>query len=113
MYPVYVGDSDEQAKAEVVEHWHRWRSFALEATGALPGTPAFEIRSPHLSYDAMVRDSRGVFGGPESCVRILKRIIETVGTTHIGLTFHFGGLSQDKVLKSMERCAKSVLPALR
>jgi len=113
MYPVYVGDSDEQAKAEVVEHWHRWRGFALEATGALPGTPAFETRSPHLSYDAMVRDSRGVFGSPESCARILKRIIETVGTTHIGLTFHFGGLSQDKVLKSMERCAKSVLPALR
>jgi len=61
----------------------------------------------------MVRDSRGVFGGPESCVRILKRIIETVGTTHIGLTFHFGGLSQERVLKSMERCANSVLPALR
>jgi hypothetical protein len=54
-----------------------------------------------------------VFGGPASCVRILKRIVETVGTTHIGLTFHFGGLSQDKVLKSMERCAESVLPALR
>jgi len=26
---------------------------------------------------------------------------------------HFGGLGQDKVLMSMERCAKSVLPALR
>ena len=51
--------------------------------------------------------------GRRACVRILKRIVETVGTTHIGLTFHFGGLSQDKVLKSMERCAKSVMPALR
>jgi hypothetical protein len=43
----------------------------------------------------------------------LKRIIEVVGTTHIGLTFHFGGLSQDNVLSSMERCARAVLPALR
>ena len=58
----------------------------------------------------MVRDSRGVFGGPETCARIIKRIIEVVGTTHIGLTFHFGGLGQDRVLKSMERCAKSVWP---
>ena len=33
-----------------------------------------------------------VFGGPETCARILKQIIEVVGTTHIGLTFHFGGL---------------------
>ena len=113
MYPVYVGDSDEQAKADVVDHWHRWRGFALDAVGATPGTPAHERVFPHLAYDAMVRDSRGVFGGPASCVRILKRIVETVGTTHIGLTFHFGGLSQDKVLKSMERCAESVLPALR
>jgi alkanesulfonate monooxygenase SsuD/methylene tetrahydromethanopterin reductase-like flavin-dependent oxidoreductase (luciferase family) len=113
MYPIYVGASDEQAKAEVVEHWHRWRSFALEATGATPGTAAFETRSPHLSYDAMVRDSRGVFGGPETCARILRQIIEVVGTNHIGLTFHFGGLSQEKVLQSMERCAQLVLPALR
>jgi alkanesulfonate monooxygenase SsuD/methylene tetrahydromethanopterin reductase-like flavin-dependent oxidoreductase (luciferase family) len=113
MYPIYVGDSDAQAKSEVVEHWHNWRSFALEATGALPGTAAFETRSPHLSYDAMVRDSRGVFGSPETCARILKRIIETVGTNHIGLTFHYGGLSQERVLQSMERCAKLVLPALR
>jgi hypothetical protein len=66
-----------------------------------------------LDYDAMVRDSRGVFGGPESCARILKRIIEVVGTTHVGLTFHFGGLGQDRVLRSMERCARAVLPALR
>ena len=45
-----------------------------------------------------MRDSRGVFGGPETCARILKRIVDVVGTTHIGLTFHFGGLGQDKVL---------------
>jgi len=61
----------------------------------------------------MIRDSRGVFGGPETCTRILKRIIETVGPTHIGLVFHFGGLSQDRVLKSMERFARQVMPALR
>jgi hypothetical protein len=60
-----------------------------------------------------VRDRRGIFGGPETCVRILKRVIEVVGTTHVGLTFHFGGLSQAKVLKSMERCARLVLPELR
>jgi hypothetical protein len=42
----------------------------------------------------------------------LRKIIEVVGATHIGLTFHFGGLSQDKVLKSMERFAQQVRPAL-
>jgi natural product biosynthesis luciferase-like monooxygenase protein len=113
MYPAYVGESDALARTEVIEHWHRWRSFALEALNLGPGTPAYERVYGHLEYDAMVQDGRGVFGGPESCARTLKRIIEIVGTTHIGLTFHFGGLSQSKVLKSMEHCARFVLPALR
>ena len=113
MYPVYVGESDTQARHEVIEHWHRWRNFALETQNLTPENPAHQRLFGHLDYEAMVHDSRGVFGGPESCVRILKRIIDVVGTTHIGLTFQFGGLSQEKVLKSMERCARLVLPALR
>ena len=113
MYPIYVGVDDEQARAEVIEHWHRWRAFAMEAQNLTPQNPAYARVFAHLDYDAMVRDSRGIFGGPDACARVLKRIIEVVGTTHIGLTFHFGGLSQDKVLKSMERCARSVLPVLR
>jgi natural product biosynthesis luciferase-like monooxygenase protein len=113
MYPVYVGENDVEARNEVIEHWHRWRGFALAALNLSAGSPGHERVFGHLDYDAMVRDSRGVFGGAETCVRILKRIIEVVGTTHIGLTFHFGGLSQEKVLRSMERCARAVLPALR
>jgi natural product biosynthesis luciferase-like monooxygenase protein len=113
MYPVYVGESDQQARAEVIEHWHRWRGFALEAVNLAPGHPNYERVFGHLDYQAMVRDSRAVFGAPETCVAILQRIAKIVGTTHVGLTFHFGGLSQDKVLKSMERCARSVLPPLR
>jgi len=113
MYPIYVGESDAHAEREVTEPWHRWRAFAMDAQSLTPEHPRYAQVFAHLDYQAMVRDSRGIFGGPESCARILKRIIEVVGTTHIGLTFHFGGLSQDRVLKSMERCAKLVLPALR
>jgi natural product biosynthesis luciferase-like monooxygenase protein len=114
MYPVYVGDSDGQARGDILDHWKRWRLFALEALNLDPSKgEAYQNVFRHLDYDAMVQDSRGVFGGPDTCVRILKRIIEVVGTTHIGLVFHFGGLSQEKVLKSMERFARFVMPALR
>jgi galactitol-specific phosphotransferase system IIC component len=74
---------------------------------------AYQRVVKHLDYDAMVGDHRGVFGGPETCVQILKQIIEVVGNTHIGLTFHFGGLSHGKVLKAMERFARWVMPALK
>ena len=112
MYPVYVGADDAHARAEVIEHWHRWRVFALAAMDLDPSKgEAYERVLNHLAYDAMVRDSRGVFGGPETCAQILRKIIDVVGVTHIGLTFHFGGLSQKNVLKSMERFARQVRPA--
>ncbi len=113
MYPAYIGESDAQARADVLTHWHKWRGFALDAMGLDPSKgEAYARIFGHLDYDKMVSESRGVFGGPETCGRILKRIIDVVGTNHIGLTLHFGGLCQDKVLKSMERFAKQVRPAL-
>jgi len=30
MYPIYVGEDDSQARAEVEDAWHRWREFALD-----------------------------------------------------------------------------------
>jgi natural product biosynthesis luciferase-like monooxygenase protein len=114
MYPIYIGASDAQAKSEVVEHWHRWRGFALEALGVQdPENENYKRIFGHLDYDAMVRDSRGVFGSSETCARILKQIVRVVGTNHIGLTFHFGGLNQQRVLQSMDRFAREVMPALR
>ena len=114
MYPAYVGDNDAQARTEVLAAWNRWREFAFEAMNLDPSKgEAYRTVSNHLEYDAMVRDNRGVFGGPETCTQILKKIIKTVGATHIGLVFHFGGLSQDKVLKSMERFARLVMPPLK
>ena len=114
MYPAYIGESDEQARADAIEPWHRWRSFALAELGLDPTKgAAYEERYRHLSYDSMAADSHALFGGPERCVRHLERIRDVVGPTHIGLAFHFGGLSQDKILKSMERFARFVAPALR
>ncbi len=113
MYPIYVGADDAQARAEVIEHWHRWRDFALEAMGLLSvHDEAHQRVFNHLAYESMVRDSRGIFGGPDTCAQILQTIIDVVGATHVGLTFHFGGLSQDRVLRSMERFARQVRPAL-
>lgn len=114
MYPAYVGENDEQARADAIEPWHRWRSFALAELGLDPSKgAAYEERYRHLSYDAMMADSHALFGGPERCVRHLQRIRDVVGPTHIGLVFHFGGLSQEKILRSMERFARHVMPALR
>ena len=73
MYPIYVGADDAQACAAVIEPWHRWRGFALEAMGLFSTQDeAYQRVFHHLAYDSMVRDSRGIFGAPDTCVRILK-----------------------------------------
>jgi natural product biosynthesis luciferase-like monooxygenase protein len=114
MYPAYVGESDEEARADVREFWHTWRNFAVTELGLDPSKGApYEERFRHLDYDAMVAGNRAVFGGPETCVRHLQRVREIVQPTHVGLVFHFGGLSQKKLLKSMERFARHVLPAFK
>jgi alkanesulfonate monooxygenase SsuD/methylene tetrahydromethanopterin reductase-like flavin-dependent oxidoreductase (luciferase family) len=113
MYPVYVGDSDAGARQDVEDPWHRWREFALEELRMDPSRAAMlEQIKGRLSYEAMVEEHRGVFGGPASCVDHLRHIREVVGPDHVGLCFHFGGLSQAKVLGSMERFSRYVKPEL-
>ena len=78
MYPAYVGEDDRQARDEVEDAWHRWREFALEEIRMDPArAPMLDKVYERLSYDAMVQDSRGVFGGPETCIEHLKLIIGT------------------------------------
>ena len=114
MYPAYVGESDGDARADAFEPWHRWRAFVLQELGIDPSKGSlYDERLSHFSYDTMVAQNRAIFGEPETCMRHLQRIREIVGTTHIGLTFHFGDLSQEKILKSMERFARYVMPALK
>ncbi len=114
MYPAYVGESDEHARGEAGEAWHRWRRFALVELGVDPTTASEdEERVRRLGWDAMVADSRAVFGGPETCIRHLRRIRDVVGATHVGLVFHFGGLAQQAVLASMERFARFVAPVFQ
>jgi alkanesulfonate monooxygenase SsuD/methylene tetrahydromethanopterin reductase-like flavin-dependent oxidoreductase (luciferase family) len=91
--------NDEQARLEALEPWHRWRQFALNELGIDPSKgKVYEERMEHFSYDKMAADNRAVFGGPETCVRHLKRAQEILQPTHIGLVFH----SADKAGQSSQ-----------
>ena len=114
MYPAYVGETDAEARSDAMDAWHRWRAFALAELGIDPSQGSvYEERNRHLSYDAMAAESRALFGGPETCLGQLQRIADVVKPTHVAFVFHFGGLRQDKILKSMERFARFVMPAIK
>jgi len=53
-----------------------------------------------------------VIGSPDTCIRQIKRLQNDVGITHFNCSFWFGDMDQKRVLRSMERFSKEVMPAL-
>ena len=53
-----------------------------------------------------------VIGTPDTCIRQIRRLRELVGITHFNCSFWFGDMEQARVLRSMERFAQEVMPAV-
>ena len=111
MYPAHVAETATQARHEAEEPWLRWRAFALAEVNRGRGEgPALAER---LSYERMVADHNAPFGDPDQCIRQLAWARDTLGATHVGLTFHFGGLAPDLAIRSMQLFSRHVAPRLR
>lgn len=102
LFPVYVSDTDRQARDEVEPYWSRMREIVREARGDTRREDPSEV---------LIADNRALFGDPEACRRQLQRIKEEIDPTHLCLHFHFGGLPQDLTLKSMRLFMAEVAPA--
>lgn len=109
---VYVADNDSDA-IEVADHYGRWGSRVARglAGGELvvtKGSPVLEAAENQQNVNDII--GRNVIGTPETCIRQLQHLRDTVGVDHMMCNFWFGDLPQEKVLKSMERFVKSVKP---
>jgi natural product biosynthesis luciferase-like monooxygenase protein len=62
-----------------------------------------------FDFDTFLYPDRVVFGDPDQCVERI-RALEAMGITHLGMVIDFGGLTQDKILGSLERFRKYVMP---
>ena len=54
-----------------------------------------------------------VIGSPETCIRQIKTLQSVMGISHFNCSFWFGDMDQKRVLRSMERFAKEVMPAIK
>ncbi len=110
---VYVADSQADARAAAEEaRWNmrvtlslRNRYERVEHGRAIPVPAAQE---PDLDD---LLDRFLVIGTPDTCLRQIRRLRELVGITHFSASFSFGDLEQARVLRSMERFAREVMPA--
>jgi luciferase family oxidoreductase group 1 len=111
---VYVADSDADARAAADEaRWNMRVTLSLrnhyervERGRAIPVPAPTE---PDLD-DLLERYL--VIGTPDTCIRQIGRLRELVGITHFNCSFWFGDLEHARVLRSMERFAREVMPAV-
>jgi probable F420-dependent oxidoreductase len=62
--------------------------------------------------DKLMED-RFIIGGPEQCVRRLRRFVEQYGMTHLICRMFFPGMPHAHIMRGLELLAREVIPAFR
>src|SRR5438309_6826750 len=112
---VYVAESQADARAAVEEaRWNMRVTLSLrnqyervEQGRAIP-VPASKEPDTDDLLDRFL-----IIGTPDTVIRQIKRVEEMVGITHFNCSFWFGDLEHARVMRSMERFAREVVPAFR
>jgi alkanesulfonate monooxygenase SsuD/methylene tetrahydromethanopterin reductase-like flavin-dependent oxidoreductase (luciferase family) len=114
-----VAEDDDQARKEGATELQRYLDFfvALDkpwqsADYAVYGKGLGEFFAK-MSYDVMDQGDALMFGSPERCVQRIKNIKQGLGLSDMLFEVNFGGMTHEKVMKSLERFAKYVLPQVR
>ncbi len=111
---VYVAENDTDAR-DAAEHarWNMRVTLSLrnhyEQVENGRAMPIVATSEPDLE-DLINRYL--IIGSPETCIRQIKTLQSIMGITHFNCSFWFGDMDQKRVLRSMERFAKEVMPAL-
>src|SRR5947208_17048724 len=112
---VYVTHDEADARAAAEEaRWNMRVTLSLrnhyervEQGRAIPVPAPNEPDVDHLL------DRFLIIGTPDAVIRQIKRVEEMVGITHFNCSFWFGDLEHARVMRSMERFAREVVPAFR
>jgi probable F420-dependent oxidoreductase len=105
---VIIADTDTEARALAEEHimvaYRReyaggWRHPFIDASVA-------------TDLDKLMED-RFIIGGPEQCVRRLRRFVEQYGLTHLICRMFFPGMPHARIMRGLELLAREVIPAFR
>jgi alkanesulfonate monooxygenase SsuD/methylene tetrahydromethanopterin reductase-like flavin-dependent oxidoreductase (luciferase family) len=115
---VYVAESDADAR-DAVEHarWNMRVTLSLRnhyeqvVNGkAIPVMPPSD--KPEPSIDDLL-ERYLIIGSADTCVRRIQKLQSVMGISHFNCSFWFGDMDQKRVLGSMERFARDVMPAVR
>jgi probable F420-dependent oxidoreductase len=105
---VIVADTDQRAR-ELAEE-HIMVSYRREYAGGW--RHPFIDASIATDLDKLMED-RFIIGGPEQCVRRLRRFVEQYGMTHLICRMFFPGMPHAHIMRGLELLAREVFPAFR
>jgi alkanesulfonate monooxygenase SsuD/methylene tetrahydromethanopterin reductase-like flavin-dependent oxidoreductase (luciferase family) len=110
---VYVADSLAEARAVAEEaRWNMRVTLSLRNHyERVEAGRAIAVPAPNEPSTDDLLDRFLVIGTPDVVVRQIGRIRDVVGITHFNCSFWFGDLEHARVLRSMERFAREVMPA--
>lgn len=115
VYHFYCGETAEKAREEAREPMMRYLAIAGSANEESAYSQQYaaytKLREGFkmMDYDRYLYPQRVIFGDPDQCVERIAQIRAT-GITNIGLIGNFGGLERTKILASLDRFAKYVMP---
>jgi natural product biosynthesis luciferase-like monooxygenase protein len=104
-FHVFVADSVDQASRIAGPAYDRYQQIAAARTGR--ERPLWRVGSGWEQHRA---ENNVIGGSPEECIEQIRYWQQELGLTHIGGTFHFGGLEQSATLRSLELFAREVAP---
>ena len=112
----YVAETEEQARrdSEAALNWtmdvNQWRRTYKGGSEVYDSLDEFRRTRTELptSYEYLF-EHRAFIGGPDQIIAGI-RALQDAGIGYFGCNFSFGGMPQDKVLKSMELFAREVMP---
>jgi probable F420-dependent oxidoreductase len=105
---VIIADTDQRAR-ELAET-HIMVAYRKEYAGGF--RHPFIDASVATDLDRLMAD-RFIIGGPEQCVRQIRRFVEQYGTTHLICRTFFPGMPHAHIMRELELIAREVMPAFR
>ncbi len=115
VYHFYCGETAEKAREEAREPMLRYLGAAAAAneesaySEQYAGYKKLREGFKMMDYDQYLYPHRVIFGDPDQCAERIVQI-QATGVTNIGLIGNFGGLERNKILASLDRFGKYVLP---
>lgn len=112
----YVAETEEQARKDTEDavNWildiMQWRNIFSRGSEVNHRMDDWrKTRSTQtVGYDH-VHDKRSIIGTPEQCIQQIKEL-QAEGIEYFGCNFAFGGISHEKVMRSMELFKNEVMP---